>query len=332
MEAPRLRPLGLGETLDTAIKIYSANFWTLVRTVFIVVAPVQILAAVVQVSASGGLDTTSDTVDTARVIGRGAALIVVFLISSVATQLATATVLRVVSSFYLGESEDWRSSLRFALHRLHSLLWVTFLVDLVAGLGLIFCIAPGVYLYFSWAVAVPVLLLEGPKGRKALRRSRQLVKGLWWKVFGAVFVATILASIITGVLQSVVVGITFNTDNELVRAFVSAIASVIGSTFVLPFTASVVAVVYFDLRVRKEGFDLELLARTLGVEPPEGTTPTWGPDMPPPGYGYGYGQPGYPPPAQPGYPPAYGQPGYGPPTGDQPPYWPPPPGWRPGGG
>jgi len=306
MEAPRLRPLGIGESLDAAIKIYTANFWTLVRTVFIVVAPVQVLTALVRTSANGGLDTTTGTVDPAQAIGSVAALLIVFVISSIATQLATATVLKVVSSYYLGETEDWRSSLRFAFHRLGSVLWITFLVDLLAGLGLIACVVPGVYFYFAWSVAIPVLLIEGTRGFKAMRRSRDLVSDRWWSVFGAIFVATIITAIITGVLESILIGITFSTDSQLLHAVATAVAAIISATVLTPFTASVIAVVYFDLRVRKEGFDLELLARSLGVAPPAGTTPAWGADVPAP-------------------PP----PGLG---GEQPPYWPPPPGWRPGGG
>jgi hypothetical protein len=66
----------------------------------------------------------------------------------------------------------------------------------------------------------------------------------------------------------------------------------------------VAVVLYFDLRVRKEGFELELLAQRVGIAPPEGTTFAPSPIPPPP--------------------PVLGD--------DQPPFWPPPPGWRPGGG
>ena len=69
-----------------------------------------------------------------------------------------------------------------------------------------------------------------------------------------------------------------------------------------PLSAAVLTVLYFDLRVRKEGFDLELLARRLGVEP---GTAAAGADFIPQIV---------PPPV---------------PSDDQPPFWPPPPGWRP---
>jgi hypothetical protein len=66
-----------------------------------------------------------------------------------------------------------------------------------------------------------------------------------------------------------------------------------------PAAAAFITVLYIDLRVRKEGFDLLLLARRLGVERAPGQGP-----------------PSFLPEA--------------PPTGGQPPFWPPPPGWTPG--
>ncbi|MBA2752751.1 MAG: hypothetical protein H0U41_11065, partial [Actinobacteria bacterium] len=51
MDAAELRPLRIGEILDVAIKIYRSNFATLIKAVALVVAPVQILVAIVQASA-----------------------------------------------------------------------------------------------------------------------------------------------------------------------------------------------------------------------------------------------------------------------------------------
>ena len=317
MAAPRLRPLGIGEILDAAIKVYRSRFSTLVKATLVVVAPVQVLSAIVTISLpdSGAFSaTTTDEfgvttldADPATVIGAAAAVIIVALLGLLAAQLATATALKIISNAYLDEEEDWRESLRFASRKLRSLIWVLIKIVFLAGLALLACIGPGVYLYYAWALAIPVVLLEGLRGKQALKRSRALVKGRWWPVFGCLIVATLLASVVTLAFQAVVGGVGFTNDSDVVGAVVSGIATVAGSVLVTPFTAAVTAILYFDLRVRKEGFDLELLARTLGVEPPPDAAP-WAADFPP-------------------------GPPTGPPTGaEQPPYWPPPPGWRPEGG
>jgi hypothetical protein len=306
MAAPRLRPLGIGEILDAAIKVYRSRARTLMKAVFIVVAPVQLVSAIVTISLpnfSTATDTNTfgeTTIDSASFVGAFAAILIVTVLGFLASQLATATSLKVVSNAYLDEEVDWRSSLRFAFRRLRSLIWLFMLIGVLAGLGLLACLIPGIYLYYSWAVAVPVLLLEDKRGRKALKRSRELVKGRWWNVFGVVIVAAMLGFVVSGAFQAITLGVAVNTDNEIAKAVASAVATIAASVLVTPFAAAVNAIVYFDLRVRKEGFDLELLAHTLGVDAPIDAV-AWLPDEPPA------------------------------PSGEDPPFWPPPPGWRPGG-
>ncbi len=66
------------------------------------------------------------------------------------------------------------------------------LVGLVAGVGVvigfILLIIPGLILLTIWAVSAPVVVLERPPGLKALGRSRELVRGNGWQVFGVILV------------------------------------------------------------------------------------------------------------------------------------------------
>jgi hypothetical protein len=306
VEPVNLRPLGIGEALDMAIKVYRARFRTLVRAVVMVVAPVQAVAALIQLSVptSDALRTqstpgTTPTFDTSNFVGYLVATVVVVALQYIAAQLATAASLNVVSSAYLGEDVDWRPSVRFATHRLRSLLWVSFLVTFIAGVALILCIAPGVYLFFSWSMAVPVLLLEDRRGWAALQRSQELVKGRWWHVAACVLLGIILASVVGAAFQGILFGIIQAQQNEVVTAVARFVTGTASAALVTPFSAAVTTIVYFDLRVRKEGFDLELLARSLGAEAPTGPGPNF---LPPPI-------------------PDFGE--------DKPPFWPPPPGWQP---
>lgn len=307
MDAAALRPLGIGETLDVAIKVYRAHFSTLVKTVGAVVAPVYVFGALVQLSL---IPDTGDVVETDPLTGEittvnaddvwawVAGFLLLGLLTYLASQLATAAAFKVVGASYLGEEVDWRDSLRFALRRLRSLVWLSILTALGLALGFLACIVPGVYLYAAWAVAVPVLVLEDVRGRAALLRSRSLVEGRWWPVFGVIVLSWLLTTIVSTALSGALAGVVATSDSDVVVAFVNAIAQAGASVLTTPFAAAVATVLYFDLRVRKEGFDLELLARNVGVEPPAGFRSTV---LPPP------------PERDP----------------QQPPFWPPPPGWRP---
>jgi hypothetical protein len=170
--------------------------------------------------------------------------------------------------------------------------------------------------------------MEDYRGFKAMSRSRRLVEGFWWRTFGLIFLAGLLTAVFTVVLQIILAALFFTSESEAVLVIGNGLAQVIASTITTPVTAAVTAVMYFDLRVRKEGFDLELMARTMGAPPPAFPSSGYG------GQGYGgspWDQPPPPPPGTPwDQPPPPPPPGNQPPGG-QPPYWPPPPGWRPPG-
>jgi hypothetical protein len=343
--APRLRPLGIGEILDVGIKIYLRNWLPLFKIVAFVVLPAQILVNIVEISAlpkgvtvSGGnpfapsfsgapATPVSGSDATTFAVG----LLVAALINFLAGRLAQAGCFRVVADAYLGEEVNWRSSLRFALRRLPALVSLSILTAILVGLGTILFIIPGIYLYVAFAVAVPVLLVEGANPARALGRSRELVRGRWWGTCGVSVVGYLLVSIVSYALVGVVVGIAFaNPARNTVAGFVlNTLATTVGSMIATPAAAAFITVLYIDLRVRKEGFDLLLLARRLGVERPEGHEPPS--FLPTPAPTGGSQPPFWPPP--PGWTPSYDpapEPPPAAPASDQPPFWPPPPGWKPG--
>ena len=306
MTAPALRPLGIGEILDVSLKIAWRNLGTLVRIVLVVVLPAQALIAIVDISAIPDYRPGSDLLPS----GRGgtieadelwtslAASLASLVIGFLASQFATGACFRAVAETYLGQSTGWRSSLRFAARKFHSILWIVLLGGFVTVLGIIFCVIPGIYLAVSFAVAMPVLMSEGQRGRKALGRSRALVRGRWWKTAIVLVVAGLLGTILAGIVTGAVSAVSaVSGDDPVAIFFIAAIAGTAGALISTPFSAAYHTVLYFDLRVRKEAFDLQLLASRLGVEPP----------------------PGWEPPPEPT--PVTG--------GTQPPFWPPPPGWKP---
>lgn len=312
VEPVALRPLRVGEILDVAIKLYRANFATLVRIVLFVTVPSQILVALVRASAPSDFQTTSSgfgsssTIESTDIDGKRFAayavgLALVSFIGLIMGEIASAGCFRAIGGAYLGEEQTWRGSLRYAVKRLRSLLWLTIAKNFVIVCGFIACVIPGVYLYGAYAVTTPALMLEGVRGRKALGRSRELVKGRWWPVAGVLLIGTLLTSIVGGAIGALASGVFF-TNNEIAVDVARAIGAIIGATLTTPVLAAVITVLYIDLRVRKEGFDLELLADTVGVDPTGTSMPRFLPDAPVVPRGS---------------------------LGDQPPYWPPPPGWRP---
>jgi hypothetical protein len=179
---PRLRPLSLGEILDVSIKIVIRNGPTLFRAVLVVVVPVQIVSTLLtadytvdSLDFSANADQTpEETLEELNQYLGGLAISTI--LQALAVLLASAACFRAIAQAYLGEKPDWRSSLSYGLQRAPSLLLLALLYGLGVVLGTLALVVPGVWLYVAWAFAMPALLVEGLRGRGALRRSFQLVR------------------------------------------------------------------------------------------------------------------------------------------------------------
>jgi hypothetical protein len=267
--SPQLRPLSVGEVLDASFKIVRQSFGTLAGCVVVVALPLNIVNTLITTSTSDNafnLDSTSSNAS----VSTGTELAGVLLtttLSLVLTTLAAAACFRAVSGVYLGEQPTVGGSLSFAATRVLPVIVLSFLYFFGLIPAYIALIIPGVWLTVAWSVSFPALLSEGLGPVGALGRSFRLVKGRWWPTFGALLVMYLLVIVISGILGALL-GATLvaAVDNEAVAAVFYTIINTLSSLITLPLMASVLTVVYFDLRVRKEGFDLQLLARGVGQD------------------------------------------------------------------
>jgi hypothetical protein len=272
--APRLRPLDLGGTLDTAIKIVTRHAGTLTLAVLVVVVPLEVLSLLIT-------ESTTRVYDVAAGFGlsgdRGGAVysdrgayvagqIAVLFIGVLTSLLSTVACFKAVADAYLGRRPSAGSSLRFAARRLPAALWLTVALVVVLVPATIALIIPAIWLLVAYSMAFPAMLIERVGGFRALRRSYRLVKGHWWRVALTLLVAYIIVSVLQGVVGAALIAVAVLVfDPESFTAHVLAtLSNIAGSALTTPFFAAVTAVIYFDLRVRKEGFDLALLAERLG--------------------------------------------------------------------
>jgi hypothetical protein len=317
VSSTQLRPLEVGEILDVAIKAYSGNARTLITIGAVVGIPFELLSGLIQLSTISSADQVSGlftfhtgaaTIDYTR--ARVAGAVVTGLIGAVVTLVVTAATVKAVSDAYLGTVPSARDSLRFAARRIGSLLWLYVVLAIGLTLALIALIGPGVWLYVAWSVATPVLLVEGLGGTAALRRSFRLVRHRWWPVAFTLLVAHLLVAVVSGVVLALllVVPHTIDGSSVLLAVIGSTVAGAVTVAVLQPVQSAVITILYFDLRVRKDGFDLALLAAGLGL--PEAEIPL------------------YVLPTRALAPTAAGGSAV---PGEAPPFWPPPPGWKPSG-
>jgi len=143
-------------------------------------------------------------------------------------------------------------SLNVALRRLLPILGFAFVAYLLIWLGFSLLIIPGLILYTMWFVALPACVVERLGPWSSLRRSRELTKGHRWKLFGLALLL-LIGGFGSSLLQFVLAAVDADPIVEL-------IGRLIWQGLWVSFVTTVVAVAYHDLRVAKEGVDIDQIA------------------------------------------------------------------------
>jgi hypothetical protein len=258
---PQLRPLALGEIIDVSIKLMRRNWRTLALAVLVVAVPVAIVNLLITTSTTtydASLDIRRGDDDAAY----GAGQVINTVLGIALYLLATVACFQAVAEAYMGRRPDWRASLRFAARRSPAVLGMSILYFSGLFIGLFFIVIGAIFLGVRWAVAMPALLLERRGPAAALGRSWKLVGGFWWKVFGTLLIVYLLLIVLSIAFGAVLGGVlaAISSVDSLLGLLMQQAVNVLVQVFTLPLLAAVTTVLYVDLRVRKEGFDLALMA------------------------------------------------------------------------
>jgi hypothetical protein len=293
-----LRPLSIGDILDRTIRLYRRYF---LHTLGIAAIPYLLLLPIAVALGPGGGGRL-----TARAMRNPAAAAGSSILGLVGIWLTFASMgalARSISARYLGGTPGIWASYRPVLRRTFSLLWAYFLSFLVWGgvlaLGVVLPLlistlivtsdpgpwGLGIYALFALlilaagvAVAVTffrlllvtqVIIIEDLRGPAALQRSWVLMRKNAWRAM-IIFLFGIIVSVIGGFLLAfpvrLVAGLYPGVETGVVETFVDSLARVFSTPLLsIPFT-----LLYYDSRIRYEGFDLEVMAQNLGGAPAPG--------------------------------------------------------------
>ena len=269
-----LQPMGFTDILDGMFSFYRSHL----RLFLAIVAVYLVLGF--------GIDQISVfLLETDAMPGTSVVILVFTTLFSFAVSTFVVAGLAYASAYvYLGREITPEAALQRAWQRFWTYLGSFILWSLVVG-GLFITIIGipfAIYFSFRWGLYSLPVLFEGTTARNALRRSTELVKGTWWRVFGIMLAVSLISFMIffileassgfflswmgvteaeepTGLLDTLrqlfiptpsEIGWFSYTIRRLVSLSISALTmpiSIIGSTLL-----------YFDLRIRKEAFDIEM--------------------------------------------------------------------------
>jgi len=266
-----LHPMSFSDVLDGAFRLLRANLATIVLVTAIFFAPLELLSAFLSRNLLGGrglLDVLGDPSLTEQGLGGGLStfelggVVAVSLLSLLITPFVGGAITQVVAASYLGRQLSAGDAIRTAVPRLWALLGAAILVHLVEAVGFVLCVLPALVAMAFLICTTPAVVLERLGPIKSMRRSFALVRPRFWPVLGIAVVSGLLAWFLGTVL-----GGPFRVAGNLVGlqwGFIPlAIGSIVRALLTTPFVSIVATLVYFDARIRHEGFDLQMIARGL---------------------------------------------------------------------
>jgi Membrane domain of glycerophosphoryl diester phosphodiesterase len=286
-ETPQLRPLSVGEALDAGLRLFRHRFGTLVLCTLVFAVPFSIASTFVEWSTN---DVAFDFSTSELTDGSDEAILgqrIAQLLQGFATVFAIAACFKAVSAAYLGERASAGSSLRFALPRLGAVLVAIVLTILIlfvplivvgavgagagaAAIGALVAVVLVAFLGVRLALTMPPIVIERLGPVKSLGRSWRLTSGHYWRTFAVLGLASLLTVLIGlaggAALGAALSGASFS--QEATAAVLFTLLTIGVSVVTTPIVAAVMTVHYYDMRVRNEGFDLELLARGVGADEP----------------------------------------------------------------
>lgn len=256
MAMPKFRAMELGDIFDMAIKLYRENFATFLGTVGVVLAPVYIMMSYFQ----------SFIMDPAMMLkGLAALYLLIFIFLGILWPLSETAITKVVSERFLEHEISIMGAYRFVGSRIPLVLGTFFLGGVGIFLGTFFCIIPGIVISCFLSFLPQVMIIEGLGFFDAMGRSRKIFLASPGKCLLLFFLITIivyLVNITASIIANLGVGLVIKEPGS--ASITAYILTYMVSLLFVPFTQASHTLLYYDIRIRKEGFDLEQLAASLG--------------------------------------------------------------------
>ena len=257
-----LRPLTTGQLLDRTFSTYRSNFVlfmgiSALPNICLLVMQLALLA--VTRANSGNLQAA---VISTAFFGLGV-LIVNLIVSAISTAATTFG----VSDIYLEKPTSIGACFARVKGKIGRVIYVSLELGIRVFIGFILLIIPGFYWLGKYGVAVPAVVLEDIKAKKAFPRSADLTKDAVGRIITIYFLTWVLIVAISLALETaiaaVVPSLAKSAGTVTAQAFNFFVSSVV-NTLITPVMAIAITLAYYDQRVRKEAFDIENLMSLLG--------------------------------------------------------------------
>lgn len=260
--ARSLSGLGMGsveEIVDGAFVFYRRRFLACFAAMSLVQVPVTAGLTVLTEAAVRKIHEAGADVD---LLSQGItyALVVVLpsaLLSLVATQIGTGAITYLVGKACVGETVGVIESYRWALRKAMPLIGTAAIIGFACVFGFFLFVVPAVIAFLVSFAAVPAVMLEDRGVMDGIRRSYELATGSLGRVAAVRLIVALFLGACLLIGYSIAGSITDRPDARMLLAQVPTLVAG-------PVDAISMVLLYFDLRVRREGLDIEGMVKALG--------------------------------------------------------------------
>jgi hypothetical protein len=258
-------PGSIGHILDAGFKLYLVSFKRVLGLGVLAVLSVALpIVAGVLVVATLSREGQEPGGSVFVVLGLAFAVAMIFYL-----WLYLAALCRIGSIAY-GQDMSLRACMAMGLRRLFPVIIASILYCLALMGGFMLFIIPGLILWLSLAFYSLCIVLEGDGIVESLRHSHRLVWGNWWRtaILGTVvlvvyYIVSLAIEIPFMILEQVVMDPESNGAAKIVQSLLSMLGSILSAIVTFPLVGSVFVVVFHDLKLRKEGQDLDARVEAL---------------------------------------------------------------------
>jgi hypothetical protein len=254
--------LSTGELLDRTFSLYRSHFGLFVGIFalpYLVVLAFRLVGLVFQ-SQSPQISNILMNL----VWSMGALFLI--LIVSAASQAAAVVA---VSNLHLDRPASVMDSFSTVKGEIPGVIGVSLLVGMASGVAFFAFIVPGVLLLIMWSLAVPAKVLEHRSATDSMSRSMELTKGSRGRIFVIGLLIFVLSIGVSWLLQwPILIAAGFSMKTGIQRMAIgwqvaALVAEFVSRSLVGALGTIALSLVYYDQRVRKEAFDLQLMMSTI---------------------------------------------------------------------
>lgn len=240
MDPIALRPRKATEIIDAAIEVYRRNLIHFL----LLAALVRVPWLIVQIFFLAPREGDAAMIGISMLISLGTML---------TTFLMSGFVIHLASELYLGRDADAFDTIRKLAPRIPTIFMASLLQSVAIGLGLILFLFPAVWITAVLFAVIPAVVLEGKGVFGAFDRSTELSRGAKLHILSALGLVVLIRVIVEFGIALI--------STAIPQPELRYVAVTVAAMLIYPLIGIAITLVYYDIRIRKEGFDIEMMAR-----------------------------------------------------------------------